>query len=133
MLDAPQEVIDRARALLPPELQTNSKDGNPADKAMIQKQNAAMHQLMNQVEALKAELKNKLTIEQAKTEREIIKSEAELKKALIENDHEIKLESHKAAHALGMQAHGHNLKQTGAGGTQQPIQQPAQPAVTQGA
>ena len=101
-MDASQETIDLIISTMPPAmqqiLQSKSQDGNPADKAKIAQQDAALHHMMDLVTQLQQQLKSKMDIERAKTEREIIKSEAEIKKVLIENNHAMNLESHKAAH-----------------------------------
>ena len=110
MLDAPQEVVDRMRMLLPPQLQAPSKDGNPQDKAMIQRLDGIVAKQHQEILQLEAALKSKMLPEQEKTKREVMKGQFEIKKALIENAHEMNLEQHRAAHDLGMQAHGHHLK-----------------------
>lgn len=109
LIDAPMEIQDRLRMLLPPQIVTNLKSKDPGKDALIVQLDQLIQNMQQQIAALTAQLKSKMDLENAKTERELIKSQTQIKAALIENEHAVAKEQHRAAHDVAMASHKHNL------------------------
>ena len=105
-IDAPPEIVERLKKLVPPQLQDQpngpNQQGDPKDKMMIQQLDAVIQRMSQELQMLQSAVKDKQADRQVKMDSVVIKSNAEIQKAKLEHAHDFAMAQHGNAHELGM-------------------------------
>jgi hypothetical protein len=110
-MDLPQEVVERLRRTIPPQLleDPNNPDGPPPQvlqqqlqqsQAMVQQLDAVIQKMLAEIQTLETQVKDKVMTAQLKHEDTIIKGKVELQKQAMQNAHDAGMANMEHVHTI---------------------------------